>query len=212
MTIATTGMPTGEVDQGPGEGAVADAAADLTIDFGFVSAAPTAVKLGDVKGWWAGGRVTAEWETVSEFNTLGFDLYRLQGGDRIRVNVDLVAALNVERGGVYRVTEAMTKPTGPLSYLLVEQETTGKQIEYGPFTVLVQSGALVSSVDAKGGALEFRFNGDPGATYQIESTEDMVHGRWTRVSTATADADGVLLVHQSVGSSDPVRFFRALKP
>jgi hypothetical protein len=191
---------------------VADAAANLTIDFGFVSTAPTAVKVGYVKGWWTAGQVTAEWETVSELDTLGFDLYRLDGGNRVRVNAALVAALNVERGGVYRVTEAMTKPTGPLSYLLVERETTGKQIEYGPFTVLVQSAAAVSSVDSKGGALEFRFNGEPGATYDIESTGDMVHGRWTRVGTATADADGVLLFHQPVGGSDPVRFYRALKP
>ncbi len=212
VTIATTGMPTGEVDKGAGEGAVADAAADLTIDFGFVAAAPTAVKLGYVKGWWTGGQATVEWETVSELGALGFDLYRLEGGKRTRVNADLVAALNVERGGVYRVAEAMTKPTGPLSYLLVELEITGKQIEYGPFTVLVQSGASVSSVDAKGGALEFRFSGEPGATYEIECTEDMVHGRWTRVGTVTADADGVLLVHQPVGGSDPVRFYRALKP
>ncbi len=212
VTLAVGTEPTGETDLGSGDSAYTDNNANLTVDFGFVSTAPTAVKLGYVKGWWAGGQVTVEWETVSELNTLGFDLYRLDGGDRIRVNADLVAALNVERGGVYRVTEAMGKPTGPLKYLLVELETTGKQIEYGPFTVAVQSGAPVSSVDFKGGALEFRFSGDPGATYQVESTEDMVHGRWTPVGTATADADGVLLFRQPIGGSEPVRFYRALKP
>ena len=211
VTLTVAGEPTGE-DNNNGLGGLLDNSVNFTVDFGFVSAAPTAIKLGYVKGWWQDGQVTVEGETVSELETLGFDLYRLEGGKRIRVNADLVAALNVERGGVYRVTEAMTKPTGPLSYLLVEQEITGKQIEYGPFTVLVQSGASVSSVDVRGGALEFRFKGEPGATYQVESTGDMVHGRWTRVGTATADADGVLLFRQPIGGSDPVRFYRALKP
>jgi hypothetical protein len=212
VTIATTGMPTGEVDKGAGEGAVADAAADLTIDFGFVATAPTAVKLGYVKGWWTAGQVTVEWETISELNTLGFDLYRLEGGKRIRVNADLVAALNVERGGVYRVREATTKPTGPLSYLLVEQETTGKPIEYGPFTVLVREAAGTASVAVTGGTLEMRFTGEPGATYEIECTEDMVHGRWTSAGTATAGSDGVLVFRPAAGTSGgTARFYRATR-
>ena len=212
VTLSVGGEPTGEVDRTATDIAFTDNSANLTVDFGFVSTAPTAVKLGYVKGWWAGSQVTVEWETVTELDTLGFDLYRLQDGDRIRVNADLVPALNIERGGIYRVTEAMAKPSRPLSYLLVEQETNGRQNGYGPFTVTVQTSASSSSVDVKGGSLEFRFNGEPGATYQIESTEDMVHGRWTTVGSATADADGVLLFRRTIGGSEPVRFYRALRP
>ena len=212
VTLSVGGEPTGEVDRTATDIAFTDNSANLTVDFGFVSTAPTAVKLGYVKGWWTAGHATVEWETVSELNTLGFDLYRLQGGDRIRVNADLVAALNVERGGVYRVTEAMTKPTGPLSYLLVEQETTGKQIEYGPFTVLVREGAGAASVAVAGGTLEMRFTGVPGATYEIECTEDMVHGRWTPAGTATAGGDGVLVYRPAAGtSSGAARFYRATR-
>jgi len=212
ITLTVGGEPTGETDLGPGEPVLPTANSNLTLDFGFVAAAPTAIKLSYVKGWWIDGRVTVEWETVSELNTLGFELYRLQGSDRIRVNADLVPALNVERGGVYRVDEAMDRPTTTVSYILVEQETTGNRIEYGPFGISIQSVAKPTSARVVSGALVLRFAGEGAAEYQIESTDDLANGHWVPVGRLTADPGGTIEYQQRLVESEPVRFYRALRP
>ncbi len=212
ITLTVGGEPTGETDLGPADSVLTDASTNLTLDFGFVAAAPTAIKLSYVKGWWIDGRVTVEWETVSELNTLGFELYRLQGSDRIRVNADLVPALNVERGGVYRVDETMDRPTTTVSYILVEQETTGNRIEYGPFGISIQLGAKPTSARVVSGALVLRFAGEAAAEYQIESTDDLANGHWVPVGRLTADPSGTIEYQQRLVESEPVRFYRALRP
>ena len=213
VTMTLNGAPTTESgDLGPGNGSFADNNVNFTVDFGFVASAATAVKLGYVKGWWLDGQVTVEWETVSELNTLGFDLYRMDLGGSQRVNAHLIPALNVEKGGVYHFSEPLPRLTAPLSYILVEQETTGGRREYGPFQILVQTAAAVTSASYVGGVLELRLAGDPGVTYQVESTDDLVHGRWTQAGQATADANGVILCYEPLSSSGGARFYRALRP
>jgi hypothetical protein len=212
FTLAVGLEPTGETDLGPGDSLAADASANLTVDFGFVNAAPTAIKLAYVKGWWENGKVTVEWETVSELNTLGFDLYRLTADGRVRVNIDLVPALNIERGGVYRVSEALPRPTGVVLYVLVEQETTGKQIQYGPFEVTAAPPAGITSVRVVAGAIELQFSGDPGTDYVIETTDDMLGGRWEPVGKFRSDPLGQILFHQPITGTEPLRFYRALRP
>jgi hypothetical protein len=212
VTLSAAGEPTGETDLGTGEPVVTDNSSNLTVDFGFTTSTPTAIKLGYVKGWWQDGQVTVEWETVSELNTLGFDLYRLDPAGRVRVNTDLVVALNVERGGVYRVKEPLARPVAPIRYLLVEQETTGRRIDYGPFEITVTPAARVAGVQLVAGTLELQFAGDPGVEYVIETTDDVVHGRWVPLGRFTADAEGWFRHRQPLPETGPHGFFRALRP
>ena len=212
FTLTVGGEPTGETDLGPGDSLATDNSANLTVDFGFTAVNPTAVKLAYVKGWWSGGQVTVEWKTITELNTLGFDLERVTANGRVRVNADLVPALNVERGGVYRVSEALARPAGTIHYILVEHETTGRQLEYGPFDVTVAPAATVTAVHMGDRAVDFQFAGDPGADYQIESTDDLVNGPWQPVGVFRSDPLGVIQFHQPVDGTEPVRFYRALRP
>ena len=212
VTLTVGGEPTGEVDRTATDIAFTDNNANLTVDFGFVASAPTVIKLGYVKGWWLDGQVTVEWETVSELNTLGFDLYRLEAAGRVRVNADLVPALNIERGGVYRLSEPLAKPTTVLRYVLVEQETTGKINEYGPFHITVKSAAKVTSAQVVAGAVEWQLTGEPGAEYSLETTDDMVHGRWLPAGKATADGTGLIRCREPIADGEPVRYYRALRP
>ncbi len=211
FTLSPGSAPLGETDLGPGDGSIADNTANLTVDLGFASAAPTAITLAYVKGWWESGEVTVEWETLSELNTLGFELYRLEASGPVLVNADLIPALNVELGGVYRIRETMSRPAGVLRYLLVEQETTGKRIEYGPFEITVAPPAQVSSVRMLEGLLELQFTGEAGTDYLIETTDDLASGRWTEIGVYRSDPGGVLQIQHPVTGSDSVRFFRALQ-
>ena len=211
FTLTSGGEPTGETDIGPGDAVVADNRANLTVDLGFASIVPTAIRLAYVKGWWEAGEVTIEWETINELNTLGFEIYRLEAQGPVLVNADLVPALNVELGGVYRVRESMPRPRGVVRYLLVELETTGRRLEYGPFEIAVAPPARMMSVRMVGGILELEFHGEPGADYLVETTNDLTSGRWTESGTSRSDSAGLIRFRQEVEGSDPVRFFRALR-
>jgi len=215
FTLTVGGEPTGEVDLNPNGTDIlaADNSSNLTVDLGFFAGAPTAITLAYVRGWWLDGQVTVEWETVSELNTLGFDLYRLMGdGQRVLVNKDLVPALNAEKGGTYRVSEALGRPSAPVQYILVEHETTGRRIEYGPFNVLAAAPAQVTSVRMVSGAMVMEFTGEPGVDYVIETTDDLINGPWESAGRFRSDSSGKVLYHQSLTGSEPVRFYRALRP
>jgi hypothetical protein len=106
----------------------------------------------------------------------------------------------------------MARPSSTVSYILVEQETTGRQLEYGPFDIVVAPPAQVTSVRLAPTALEMQFTGEPGTEYLIETTDDMVAGRWTPAGQFKSDPSGVILFHQPLNGTEPVRFYRALRP
>ena len=150
-----------------------------------------------------------EWETVTELNTAGFDLYRKgAAGQWERVNRDLLPALNLSAGGVYRLYDEDLPIPSTQSYQLVELETTGKVNTYGPFEVLVQAAATADGVQLVNGAVQVRFRGEPNAAYDIEMTDDLRAGRWQVVERVRADAAGSL-GHQETGGGT-MRFYRAL--
>jgi fibronectin type 3 domain-containing protein len=72
----------------------ADAAASLI--WRFTTAAPTAVDLVDFTGATTNGTVQLDWQTASELNLVGFNLYRAETltGERTRLNADQIQALH----------------------------------------------------------------------------------------------------------------------
>ena len=215
-TLPGTASPTGngtaatDSDNPSGTPAVVlKGATNPTYDFGFFGLPPTAIRLAYLKGWSLNGQVTVEWETVTELNTAGFDLYRKSAaGQWERVNRDLLPALNLSAGGVYRLYDEDLPIPSTQSYQLVELETTGKVNTYGPFEVLVQAAATADGVQLVNGAVQVRFRGEPNAAYDIEMTDDLRAGRWQVVERVRADAAGSL-GHQETGGGT-MRFYRAL--
>ncbi len=206
VTLTLGGEPGGS-DLGPGD--VNDSNSNLTVDFGFASPPPTAVTLAYVKGWALGGKVTVEWETVTEQNTAGFDLYRLTpGGGKVRVNGSLIAALNREAGGVYRVLDENLPVPSHQTYELVETETSGKVNTYGPFAVEVRAAAVGQGVRVADGRVRVSFQGAADAEYEIEVTEDLLAGRWISAGVVRAGSTGELVYEESRGGT--MRFYRAL--
>jgi hypothetical protein len=62
--------------------------------FGLANSAPTAVDLARFEAIPTLGHVRLEWETATEFDNLGFHLYRrlATGGERVRLNEELIPA------------------------------------------------------------------------------------------------------------------------
>ncbi|HZS05023.1 MAG TPA: C25 family cysteine peptidase [Blastocatellia bacterium] len=64
---------------------------NVTVDFGFSPAAPTAVKIDSIRAGSVNGDVLIEWETGFEADNLGFNVYREENGGRVRINTHLIA-------------------------------------------------------------------------------------------------------------------------
>ncbi len=100
------------------------------------SNAPALVILYDFSLRAENGQVLACWQTASETDTLGFDVFREENGAWVKVNSAMIPAAGWPNGGVgasYCVADASAKVAGTYRYKLVEYETTGGMNEYGPF-------------------------------------------------------------------------------
>jgi hypothetical protein len=90
------------------------------------------------------GKVMVQWETASEVNTAGFNLYRAdsQAGPYIKVNTALIPASgNQLTGSSYKYEDTGVQPGRVYFYELEDVETTGKATRQAPIQVAV-SGAL----------------------------------------------------------------------
>jgi hypothetical protein len=155
--------------------------------------------------------LTVESETISEVNTLGFELYRLEAQGPVLINPELLPARNVDLGGVDRVRETMSRPRGMVRSFRVGFETPGRRLEYGPFEIAVAPSTQVKSVQMVEGGLELRFTGEPNAECLIETTDDLTLGRWTESGSSRSDPEGVIQFQQPVGGLESTRFRRALR-
>jgi len=201
----------GVVDLTP-QSPASDETTAANLDFGFRPLdTPTAVTLDYVRGFLVGDVVRVEWRTVMEDGTAGFDVERLEPatGGWILVNEAFIPALNRPEGAVYSTDDEGF--TGlEATYRLIELELSGRRLSYGPFKVLVGSLLEVASVSLDAGGLAIQFNGDPGGTYEIETTTDPVIGPWEVQGIVTADAQGRLRFSEP-GPTEGQRFFRAVK-
>ena len=98
---------------------------------------PTDVRLLAFKAMGADGSIVLMWETASEINTLGFNLYRATsaGGARIKVNTVVIpslAAPGSPAGAAYDYADAAVKVGKTYYYWLEEVGITGTTKVFGP--------------------------------------------------------------------------------
>ncbi len=131
---------------------------DNTVDCGvmlFVTN-PTQAVVGSFAAYLSAGRVAVSWETTSESGTAGFYLERQDGDRWTDVNERLVPAqFGSPTGGFYSVVDPVASPGEPLTYRLVEVETSGSRVLHGPYRVVASLGlphAAVADVIARGNA------------------------------------------------------------
>ncbi len=100
------------------------------------SGTATAATVANFKANDAGGNVTLSWDTASEADTVGFDIYREEDstGRFVRVNDKmLLGNLDAPEGGSYKLVD----PGGEVGhkYIVVETEPAGTKRVHGPFDV-----------------------------------------------------------------------------
>ena len=108
-----------------------------TVDLGLRSFS-TRADLAEVWGEWTGGRGRVAWRTISEWNTAGFHVYRVdpETGAEARVNDDLVASAFRESGAVYELVDPEAREGGAQTYRLEEVELSGQILGLGTHAVV----------------------------------------------------------------------------
>jgi hypothetical protein len=98
--------------------------------FGLANSAPTAVDLARFEAIPTLGHVRLEWETATEFDNLGFHLYRrlATGGERVRLNEELIpaAAPGSPIGAVYTWLDESAIPGLAYVYTLESVDGGGR--------------------------------------------------------------------------------------
>ncbi len=115
------------------------------------------------------GFLQACWQTASETDILGFDLYREEAGAWVRVNASMIPAQGWPNGGIgasYCVADPGASVDKTYRYKLVEYETTGAVVEYGPFERSVWTPRL-SNFTATSAGMVIQWLSREGVAYDV---------------------------------------------
>ncbi|OVE75624.1 hypothetical protein BVX97_04360, partial [bacterium E08(2017)] len=118
----------------------------------------TLVVLSGFDAYVDGRDVVLEWKTSSEYDTAGFYVLRVMpDGSRERVNDRMVPALaGYPQGGTYSIIDPNGRRSGESEYVVLEKETDGKEIYYGPYKVRPKRASGKSSaIGAEGYAKQY---------------------------------------------------------
>ncbi|HYV04614.1 MAG TPA: hypothetical protein VFB82_08520, partial [Blastocatellia bacterium] len=98
------------------------------------------------------GTVEVKWQTGLEVDNLGFNIYREEGGQRVRINKHIIAgsALIVGQGTAmtagrnYRFRDTTAKPGQVAQYWVEAKDLNGSTLLSGPFIPAYSPGTLAS--------------------------------------------------------------------
>jgi hypothetical protein len=92
---------------------------------------------------WMNPVIEVTWETASEINTAGFNLYRraTDNQELIKINPNLIpSSTNPLSGGAYRYRDKSVLPGIDYSYTLEEIQLTGEANRHSPIRVTAERG------------------------------------------------------------------------
>lgn len=122
----------GQVDVTPNDDPNAETDPIAGYDFGF-HIGPTAVKLLSFTATPQAGHILLAWETATEWDTVGFNLYRREMGTDAyaRINASPIPSLGPE-GGAYTFADAGVTAGVTYEYLLEDVDWGGRTAQHGP--------------------------------------------------------------------------------
>lgn len=141
--VATIVLNQQTVVGGPGSSSVTVNAIHVTIGGGVediviaqshcdVTSSPTAVVLQALAARRADTGVVLRWSTASELQTVGFNLYRQEGGRLVKLNAQLIAARGESGlGAAYAYVDRKAPRSGPARYRLQAVQLNGARVWLG---------------------------------------------------------------------------------
>jgi subtilisin family serine protease len=114
----------------------------------FLDPAPTAVELTRFEGKAVRRGIRIEWETASEIDNLGFNLYRAESleGPLVQVNTSLIPSQvpGSPVGASYRLLDENVQPGTTYYYWLEDVNSRGIATRHGPVMVATKAGASIT--------------------------------------------------------------------
>ena len=109
----------------------------LNADFGY-QPIPLISVIGNVEAFTRDGQTVVRWETVESWNTAGYYLERQTGEDWVRISENLVPyPLFGTAPIIFEETDAGAAAGGTYTWRLVELESSGSELVYGPYVLTV---------------------------------------------------------------------------
>ena len=150
----------------------------------LLNQSPTPVVLLQLGAMAQDRRVTVRWNTSSETRTAGFDLYRLFGGQWVKLNDALIPALGWPNGGVgasYSVADPGATPGGTYTYKLVERTIDGASIDYGPYE-RTASEFMMKNFEITANGFKLRWLSRTGERYRVLKCTDLAGGQYRPIA------------------------------
>ena len=136
-----------------------DCGSEFGVDFGFLSATPTAVEMGDSRAEVDGDQVLVSWETLMERDNAGFHVYRATSpdGPRTQVNTELIVGVGTGGGRVYTFSDSESLADGTYYYYIEDVEYDGTTKVHEPVKVTVgeqaTTGETIGATSLEGAGL-----------------------------------------------------------
>jgi hypothetical protein len=203
IEVQATQTSIADLDVGPLSGQ-ADASENLTLDFGFREAPPTAASLDYFRATQSESGVRLNWRTLVEVEVLGFHLERENAaGLWQRLTIQVIPATGGDvRPQAYAFSDAAG--ANAVAYRLIEVASDGRE------SVLAQARptrGLAAQINHEAGVLTLRFQGWPDSTAVVQAAPTVL-GPWTTLQTVRFDRDGQGILEVTVEPAGPARFFR----
>ncbi len=148
VTLVSQAEPIGDSVSGPNPPAL-DSNGNGTVDFGFYGGTPLGITLASMTATAAADAITVTWDTVSEINNAGFNLYRATSdaglhpepgeGPGVKLNADLIPSQGSGSPEGYHyvyLDSAGLTPNTTYWYWLEDVSTTGVATRHEPISVL----------------------------------------------------------------------------
>lgn len=134
--------------------------------------APTRLELGEFVLRQVNGQMEVCWQTVSEEDVEGFDLFRWTGESWFKVNAELIPAQN-QPGARYCVADSMANMNETFRYRLVEYGIGGSEQDYGPADVSAINPHL-ESIEVTPEGVVISWMTREQNTYEVQRTADEI--------------------------------------
>ena len=160
-------------------------ASDLSLDFGYIVAPPTAATLSYFTAQRSGNnQTTLTWRALVDVNVIGFLVDRQGPAGWTSVTTHILPVIgNGRQPEVYSFSDA----GGAKAYrLLTVDPQGGVQV----VATVVPEVSAQSWMSQDGKAINVQLSGTSNAVVSVETTTSLDRGSWTEVGTVTLDAQG----------------------
>jgi hypothetical protein len=147
---------------------------------------------------------TLEWESSPDPQVAGYALYYSLAGSFVTNRLDVGPATSA----------TLNNLTAFSTYYFYVVAYDADRVESDPSNLVPYTAAVVSSLQLSpplAGVMSLSFHVPPGAACHVEYSETLTPPSWKVLTTATANASGLVTLIDPVGSGAS-RFYRAVVP